>query len=126
MKATLKIAIKICRDLEEIAPMCGCHVALTGGTLYKHGDRKDVDIVFYRIRQAPVIDVGKLIIEMERIGFILDKYTGGWILKGTYAGINLDFFFPENEGDEKYSQDEIESKREAIEYKEIKKDCIPQ
>ena len=50
-------AIALCKDLEAFAPEYGCHVALTGGLLYKDGPRKDVDIVLYRVRQVSEIDM---------------------------------------------------------------------
>ena len=122
MKVTLKKAIEICVLLEDIAPSCGCHVALTGGTLYKTGERKDVDILFYRIRQAPVIDTVKLIAKMESLGFSLNEFSGGWLLKGAYQGVSIDFFFPENEGDEAYTKEEIEAKKEAMHHKQMKRE----
>ncbi len=44
--------VSICKLIEPIAEQYGWHVALTGGTLYGEGGRKDIDIVFYRIRQV--------------------------------------------------------------------------
>jgi len=66
--AQYKEATLICRLIESIAPNYGCHVALTGGTLYKSGDRKDVDILFYRIRQVDKIDYDGLFKGLEEIG----------------------------------------------------------
>ena len=45
-------AVDLCKQVESIAPDYGCHVALTGGCLYKEGPRKDLDLLFYRIRQV--------------------------------------------------------------------------
>ena len=50
------MAVTLCRLIETFAPQYGCHVALTGGCLYKNGDRKDIDVLFYRIRQVEKID----------------------------------------------------------------------
>lgn len=52
MSWTQEEAIQLCRLLEALAPTFGCHVALTGGCLYKDGERKDCDILLYRIRQV--------------------------------------------------------------------------
>lgn len=41
-------ALTLCRMLEPWATMHNCHVALTGGLLYKDGPRKDCDVVVYR------------------------------------------------------------------------------
>lgn len=40
-------AIDFCKKIEAICIKYGCHVALTGGTLYGDGPRKDCDILFY-------------------------------------------------------------------------------
>lgn len=96
---TLPQALKLCRELESIAPAYGAHVALTGGCLYKDGERKDVDIMFYRIRQVNKIDVDGLFSELEDFGI---KKTGGFgfVFKAvTATGKKIDFFFPEEEGE---------------------------
>jgi hypothetical protein len=46
MRWTLAEAVEVCRQVEAICPPFGCHVALTGGTLYKDGERKDLDLLF--------------------------------------------------------------------------------
>lgn len=89
-------AIELCRKIEAVAPDCGCHVALTGGTLYKHGERKDADILFYRIRQIDSLDMKKLLGELKQIGLKLKgKLCYGWVQKATYNGKPLDLFFPD-------------------------------
>lgn len=94
-------ALQLCRLIEAFAPKFGCHVALTGGCLYKDGDRKDCDILFYRIRQVEVIDHEGLVAALELIGF--ENITGfGWLLKGSWMGSNIDMFFPEEIGGEDY------------------------
>jgi hypothetical protein len=91
---TQEQAIHLCRQIEVIAPQFGCHVALTGGTLYKIGERKDADILFYRIRQVPQIDIDGLMNALTTIGVVLGNIHG-WVRKATYEGRNIDFFFPE-------------------------------
>lgn len=117
-KWTQAAAIDLCRKIEVLAPRYGCHVALTGGTLYHFGERKDADILFYRIRQVEEIDVDGLMEGMRAIGVEPGK-DFGWCYKATFDGHNIDFFFPERSGDE-YPPDRIaasliaESKEEEI------------
>ena len=41
-------AIELCRKVEPIVTRFGCHIALTGGALYKDGARKACDLIVYR------------------------------------------------------------------------------
>jgi len=92
--ASLNDAIELCRIIEEFAPMYGCHVALTGGCLYKDGKRKDIDILFYRIRQVSEVNHDGLKAALSDAG--ISDITGfGWLLKGSWKGIGIDMFFPE-------------------------------
>ncbi len=94
-------AIELIVKIEEIAPLYGCHVALTGGVLYKVGERKDLDILFYRIRQVDKINTEGLMIALESLGLV--KPVGsGWIYKSTFNNKGIDIFFPEEDGDEIY------------------------
>jgi hypothetical protein len=91
-------AVEMCRVIEDICPEFGAHVALTGGTLYKAGTRKDCDILFYRIRQAACIDMAGLWEALGRVG--LRVYKGrGWCFKAMWQGRQVDCFFPEAERD---------------------------
>lgn len=95
---SLEEAVTLCREVEQICPGYGCHVALTGGTLYKDGYRKDCDILFYRIRQCPQIDENGLFAALAQIG--LNKTGGfGWCHKAEYRGKAIDCFFPEEDGE---------------------------
>jgi hypothetical protein len=87
-------AIDLCRAIESIAPQYGCHVALTGGTLYRDGERKDADILFYRIRQVEQIDVPGLMEALRGIG-VTPGRDFGWCYKATFESRTIDFFFPE-------------------------------
>lgn len=96
---TQEAAISLCRAIEAIAPAHGCHVALTGGLLYKDGERKDADLLFYRIRQVDEIDVDGLFGSLAALG--IEKTGGfGWCHKATYEGRPIDCFFPEEQGGE--------------------------
>lgn len=91
-------AIALCIELEAIAPDFGAHIGLTGGLLYKQGERKDVDIIIYRIRQVEAIDITGLFDAFELLG--VRKVSGfGWCHKATYQGKPIDFFFPEEDGE---------------------------
>lgn len=91
-------AVALCRQIEAICPDYGCHVALTGGCLYKDGERKDLDVLFYRIRQTPNIDHEGLFAALSNIG--MERTRGfGWCVKATYEGRSIDCFFPEGDGD---------------------------
>lgn len=96
-KWTQAQAIELCRKIEVVAPKYGCHVALTGGTLYHFGERKDADILFYRIRQIDAIDVHGLMEALEGLGVVPGE-DFGWCHKATYEGRAIDFFFPERDG----------------------------
>lgn len=99
--ADLNFAVEACKLIESFAPLYGCHVALTGGCLYKGGERKDIDILFYRIRQTPEIDMKGLFLALNFAGFS-NPVGFGWLYKSEYKGINFDMFFPESVGDEEY------------------------
>lgn len=97
MNWTQQEAIELCKAIEAVCPKFGCHVALTGGLLYKDGPRKDCDILFYRIRQAPEIDLEQLWAALDDIG--LTQTSGfGWCFKGEYKGKKVDMFMPEEQG----------------------------
>jgi hypothetical protein len=86
----------LCRRVENICPAFGCHVALTGGLLYKEGPRKDADLLFYRIRQRPEIDVDGLLAALGTIGIAVTG-GGGWCWKASYLERPVDLFFPDAE-----------------------------
>jgi hypothetical protein len=99
--ADINFAIEACKLIESFAPNRGCHVALTGGCLYKDGDRKDIDILFYRVRQVTEIDLIGLLHDLELAGF--SRPVGfGWLYKSEYKGVNFDMLFPESAGDDEY------------------------
>jgi hypothetical protein len=89
-------------QIEGIAPRFGAHVALTGGCLYNgeangNSERKDVDILFYRIRHWKEIDEPGL---LAALTLHLDIAIGpryGWVQKARWFGKNIDLFFPESD-----------------------------
>jgi hypothetical protein len=92
---TTEEAIQLCKKIEVFAPQHGCHVALTGGLLYKEGPRKDCDIVFYRIRQVEQIDVEKLLYDLKIYVGIEVTFASGWYRRCKYKNKRVDLFFPE-------------------------------
>ncbi len=101
---TLEDAVALCVAVEAICPNYGCHVALTGGVLYKEGRRKDCDLLFYRIRQCPEISMAGLWEALGAIG--LSKIKGEqWCQKAHYNGKAVDCLFPDLPG-EVYPEDE--------------------
>jgi len=93
-----ELAIELCREIEAVAPDYGYHVGLTGGCLYKNGDRKDLDIIFYRIRQIEKPDRKGMIRALSGIAKATGKASEsyGWMTK-VYANRGvIDVFFPED------------------------------
>lgn len=93
---TLDAIQKVCILLESFAPEYGAHVALTGGCLYKECPRKDADILIYRIRQVPEIDMENLFYDMVENGFTWPEGRG-WCYKTEFEGKPIDLFFPEEQ-----------------------------
>ncbi len=96
-------ALELCRKIEAICPDFGCHVALTGGLLYKDGPRKDADILFYRIREVDEINISGLMDALQSIGVIATS-DYGWCYKAVFTDeddneYDIDFFFPDREGE---------------------------
>lgn len=90
-------AVSLCREIESVCPEHGCHVALTGGLLYKDGPRKDLDLLFYRIRQVKEVNMDGLWKALEGVGVVKDSGFG-WCYKAQFQGKNIDVFFPEEQG----------------------------
>lgn len=106
-------AIELCRAVEQVCPKFGCHVALTGGLLYKFGPRKDCDLLFYRIRETEQIDKDGLFNALEAIG--LEETEGfGWCHKATFQGKPVDCFFPEDDGGAPYPTPEVNESTKAL------------
>jgi hypothetical protein len=92
---TREQAIMLCVHLEEIAALCDGHVALTGGTLYKMGPRKDLDILIYPVR-GKVFD-WKMFFVLARKKFDIHHnpvHDYGWCKKAQVNGKFIDFFDP--------------------------------
>jgi len=90
-------AIHLCKIIEQISPDYGCHVALTGGCLYGSGERKDIDIVVYRIRQVEKIDIEGFFKALSRKGITIVS-SFGFCVKAMFQDHLIDFLFPEESG----------------------------
>lgn len=104
-------AIELCRKLFAITPMHGMFPALTGGLLYKDGERKDCDIILYRHRQMnvnlPALGeaLGKLGIKDEEgsdlwnwVSNAEDMEIVRWCNKALLNGKRIDFLLPDFDG----------------------------
>lgn len=98
---TLAMAVDVCTQIEAICPQYGCHVGLTGGVLYKIGERKDLDVIFYKIRQEPTIRMIPLLPALYHEMGMRTKKNAYWCQKlefaetWPYEGLKVDAFFPE-------------------------------
>jgi hypothetical protein len=97
-------AVELCKRVEAICPKFGCHVALTGGLLYKDGERKDCDLLFYRIRQVKEINIEGLWGALEEVIGFTEIKSWGWCYKTLLNGKKLDFFMPEEQEDSPYPE----------------------
>jgi hypothetical protein len=106
-------AIELCRQVEPILASLGCHVALTGGLLYKDGPRKDCDLIIYRAGGefgeqrgsfAETIDRDALLRALEAIHLHVKKEFVR-VVKCIYGPIGgdrfeyVDLIFPELDGE---------------------------
>jgi hypothetical protein len=91
-------AAALCVKVEAIAPRFGFHVALTGGCLYKPGDRKDVDIVFYEHKSDEPKDKPGLLAALRDEAGILSALDYGRVVKAQYRDAFVDMLFPGFEG----------------------------
>jgi len=92
----LSVGAAVCTLIEPIAEKHGYHVALTGGCLYGEGGRKDIDIVFYRIRQVIRPDDDSMFDELEvelEMTLLADH---GFVKKFEMGNIPIDALFPES------------------------------
>lgn len=91
---TLPDAVQVIKQIESFAPLCSCHVGLTGVVLYKEGERKDLDLLFYRVRQDNNINTARLEVLLAQMKIhVTAKY--GWVWKARYHNRGIDFLFPE-------------------------------
>ncbi len=91
----LELGIRLCKILFEKLSDKGIYPALTGGLLYKSGNRKDIDIVLYRNRQS--VEEFETIELKEILSVAGVEITGffGFVTKAKWEGVVVDLFNPE-------------------------------
>jgi len=94
-EVTQQDGIELCKIMyDKLAPL-GFYPALTGGLLYKEGERKDIDIVIFRNRQQhDSFETIDLYLELSEIGISIDNYYG-FVTKAKWKGHTVDLFNPE-------------------------------
>lgn len=97
--------VQLCRLVHSVSPSFGIFPALTGGTLYRNGPRKDYDVILYHHRQMQQ-DYQQLGATLALLGITdpngnaLWKYTDPlWCTKAKWAGNSVDFLCPDVDGD---------------------------
>lgn len=95
MSAHLAIAVALARKIEAVAPRFGLHVALTGGCLYKDGERKDIDLLFYPHENDATNTNrdGLLAALRDELGFVLGNDYGR-VAKAAFGSVPVDLIFP--------------------------------
>lgn len=105
--------IALCTALEPVAATLRCHVALTGGLLYKDGPRKDCDVVVYFEGHKKAIEPSETF-ATETFATCVDRaalLNAFWnscglqpmnqysrVVKCLYQGKPVDLIFPELDG----------------------------
>lgn len=131
---SLARGVDLARVAEKVAPACGFHVALTGGSLYKDGQRKDVDLLFYETRRnsrdmdKPEADYGELFLALIGAGFRLVRDCG-FVVKarhgsrGNYKGTAVDILLPDRfvEEGQNYNEEDPEEGEESLQQKRDRK-----
>lgn len=100
--ATLTDGVDFCREVNEELESQGLkgHVALSGGCLYKDGDRKDIDIIIYRpgsTDKAP-IDQRELFNIWLKLRCMPIRFFGR-VTKMKWQGHHIDVIQPEYDGE---------------------------
>lgn len=97
---SLEQAIQLCRKLyQELSP--DYYPALTGGTLYKDGARKDIDIVIYRNKDGATFEFDEIEDKLKNVGLTDFKHYG-YVTKCRYGGLSVDLMNPETDVDIDY------------------------
>lgn len=93
---------ELCSLLYQQLKAHGYYPALTGGLLYKEGERKDIDIVIFRNRQAvssfEMVDIAPM---LHKVG-LTDLKFFGFVTKAKWGSIEVDLFNPETSLAEEY------------------------
>ena len=102
--SNLSFSVSLCKKINDKLSPLGYYPALTGGTLYKEWDRKDVDIVIYRNRQMhDKFEMTDIFPALEEIGFRYLEFFG-FVTKSKFGDVVVDLFNPESIGSSEYME----------------------
>lgn len=115
--ATVDDGILLCQMLYPALKQIGLFPALTGGVLYKGGNRKDIDIVIYRHRQdrssgweTTNEDIAKVLMDC---GITITGFFG-FTTKASWRGIQVDILNPESCGISGYGESGEQSQSQQV------------
>lgn len=94
---TLQAAVDIAQKCEPVLAAIGCHIALTGGCLYRGGSEKDIDYIIYPHdpKNAPAHEtIADALIALGFVDrFVTDEnYVNRIVWICGYSGVRVDFF----------------------------------
>lgn len=104
----LEQAVELSRKVEPILAAFACHVALTGGTLYREGHRKDCDLIIYREGLDFGEERGSFFDTIDRDGLLAALGAAGLTIVKEHMRVvkmitvdnkRVDLIFPEIEGE---------------------------
>lgn len=101
--ASLSDGLILCKILHTVLSPLGFYPSLTGGLLYKDGQRKDIDILIYRHRQdVEKFEMTDIFKTLESVG-LTNLIFYGFVTKAEWNGFTVDLFNPESTGSEECS-----------------------
>lgn len=102
------LAITMCKELYNTLKKYDIYPALTGGTLYKEGLRKDIDIIIYKGTSGGLLSLDEVIYEGVPISVgsstLHEQFTSvgieviqdfGRVVKARWYNTDIDIIFPE-------------------------------
>lgn len=105
-------ALHLCFNTQKRLQHLKVFVGLTGGCLYKEGNRKDVDLIIYgknsdkeNTNPVDVVDIRDQIIDtLEEAGWYFD-YHNTWLSQARYEDVDVDLFFMQRVEDKNFTGD---------------------
>lgn len=95
---TQEEALELAVVLESVLHPIGWHVALTGGCLYKEGQRKDADFIVYRNSPKVELKQSHVVYAIQKVHVTcVAVYTR--VAKCLYKGKSVDIIIPEIDGE---------------------------
>ena len=93
----LEKAVEISKELLPILMEAGLYIGLTGGVLYKEGERKDIDFLIYRnTRFTPLNDIEVAAVISKHPKITSNVLMYGRVVKAVWDNqVSLDFIIPE-------------------------------